>query len=185
MVRSILIFSLILLLTSCSAKYACKDTVDIQGERCDPISTVYEKKVLEEGRVSPGEKKKKGNNEPGVSPSEDVNAVKNLFYEEEKPLRLPPKVIRVWIAPWEDADGDLYQPSYIYSEISPKRGRWFFGEKEVVTTQPILRPIEKLTGDLKKTEGEEKKKGEGKKKDETTDQKKKRGLPSSVFPPGP
>jgi len=151
MVRLILIFSLLLVLTSCSTRYACKDRVDIEGEKCDPITTVYEKKILgieKDERVS--------------TPSEEVDTVRSLYYGEEKPLRLPPRVIRIWVAPWEDSDGDLHQPSYIYSEISPRRGRWLFGEKEVITTQPILRPMEKPSEDLKKTESEKKedKKGE-------------------------
>jgi conjugal transfer pilus assembly protein TraV len=169
MVRLILIFSLLLVLTSCSARYACKDRVDIEGEKCDPITTVYEKKILGSDGPSPKERPKKTKTEKSVrdgsasggeervsTPSEDVDTVRSLYYGEEKPLRLPPRVIRIWVAPWEDSDGDLHQPSYIYSEISPRRGRWLFGEKEVITTQPILRPMEKPSEDLKKRESEKK-----------------------------
>lgn len=174
MVRMILIFSLLLVLTSCSARYACKDRVDIEGEKCDPITTVYEKKILGNGGPSPKERAKTitPEKEERVStPSEDVDTVRSLYYVEEKPLRLPPRVIRIWVAPWEDSDGDLHQPSYIYSEISPRRGRWLFGEKEAITTQPILRPMEKPSEDLKKTESE-KKEEQGKREDKKGEREK-------------
>ena len=114
---------------------------------------------------------------------DSVTTVRSLHFEEEKPLRLPPRVIRIWIAPWEDADGDLHQPSYIYSEISPKRGRWLFGEKEVVTTQPILRPIEKPSGDLEKN-GKEKKETSGKREDDKKERKGSKEALPLPFQPG-
>ena len=39
-----------------------------------------------------------------------------------EPIRSQPKVLRVWIAPWEDADGDLHDQSYVYVVADP--GRW-------------------------------------------------------------
>lgn len=38
------------------------------------------------------------------------------------PIRTAPKILRVWIAPWEDADGDLHDQSYLYVVADP--GRW-------------------------------------------------------------
>lgn len=38
------------------------------------------------------------------------------------PIRSQPKVLRIWIAPWEDSDGDLHDQSYIYVMADP--GRW-------------------------------------------------------------
>ena len=37
-------------------------------------------------------------------------------------LRSDPTVIRIWIPPWEDADGDLVDQSYVYLQIDS--GRW-------------------------------------------------------------
>ncbi len=177
---------LVLFLGCSSARYACKDVIDIEGEKCDPISVVYEKKILGEGDSALKEKQKKkkpsGEVEERASLTEDEMTVRGLTYEEEKPLRLPPRVIRIWIAPWEDADGDLHQPSYIYSEISPKRGRWLFGEKEFVTGQPLLRPLEKPSEEAgpdkeREREGkEEEKKREKEEKGERTGRKGFRGI---------
>ncbi len=179
MLKVISIISVLLILTSCSAKFACKDKVNIKGEKCNPITAVYEDKILGKDVVPPQEEKEvstkkkakvsfsqgalkesatlKGAPKESAT-SEDVDTVRSLSLEDEKPIRLPPRIIRMWVAPWEDGDGDLHQPSYIYSEISPKRGRWLFGEKELVTTQPILRPVEKPGEDSRKGEGEKKEK---------------------------
>lgn len=125
------------LLISCSPKFACKDVINIEGEKCETLTSVHEK-YIEKG---------KGTKPSEALPSEEASVVRQLAIQGEKPIRLPPRVIRIWIAPWEDADGDLHQPSFIYSEISPKRGRWLFGESELVTTQPIFRPLEKKSGE--------------------------------------
>ena len=39
-----------------------------------------------------------------------------------EPIRSQPKILRVWIAPWEDADGDFHDQSYVYLVADP--GRW-------------------------------------------------------------
>lgn len=37
-------------------------------------------------------------------------------------IRSDPTVIRIWVAPWEDADGDLNDQSYVYMQVDT--GRW-------------------------------------------------------------
>ena len=41
--------------------------------------------------------------------------------QQENPLRQPARVLRVWIAPWEDAQGNLHGGGYVYSEIEQRR----------------------------------------------------------------
>lgn len=38
------------------------------------------------------------------------------------PLRAAPRVLRLWIKPWEDADGDLHDQGHVYVQIDD--GRW-------------------------------------------------------------
>jgi conjugal transfer pilus assembly protein TraV len=38
------------------------------------------------------------------------------------PLRTAPKVLRVWVAPWIDDNGDLHDQSYFYTQVSS--GAW-------------------------------------------------------------
>ena len=42
------------------------------------------------------------------------------------PLRSPAQVMRIWIAPWEDSDGDLHDQSYLYVVANP--GHWELGQ---------------------------------------------------------
>ena len=46
-----------------------------------------------------------------------------------RPLREAPQVMRIWIAPWVDAQDNLNWSGYVFTEITPKR--WSFGEQEV------------------------------------------------------
>lgn len=45
-----------------------------------------------------------------------------------RPVRVPATIMRIWLAPWIDANDDLHFPSHIYSEIQPRR--WAFGVNE-------------------------------------------------------
>lgn len=64
------------------------------------------------------------------------------------PLRTPSRVLRVWIAPWEDSAGRLHVPGYTYAEIEPRR--WSIGEAAAtgglqlkpLTPPPSLAPPE-------------------------------------------
>ena len=44
------------------------------------------------------------------------------------PLRTPSRVVRIWIAPWEDDAGRLHVPGFTYAEIEPRR--WSIGENQ-------------------------------------------------------
>lgn len=47
------------------------------------------------------------------------------------PVRQPAKVMRIWLAPWEDDQGDLVMASYVYSEI--ETSKWSVGNKPTDT----------------------------------------------------
>ena len=59
--------------------------------------------------------------------------------EDPTPIRTPSQVMRIWIAPWEDADGDLMVSSYIYTELEPRR--WMIG-KAAPTASASLIPLQ-------------------------------------------
>lgn len=54
------------------------------------------------------------------------------------PVRTPAQVMRIWIAPWENTDGDLVVTGHIYTEIEPRR--WVIGDKEP-EGRGILNPL--------------------------------------------
>jgi conjugal transfer pilus assembly protein TraV len=63
-----------------------------------------------------------------------------------QPLRSPPRVLRLWIAPWEDSDGDLHEASTVNVLID--HGRWLVervrptprAPRMGVTTPPATSP---------------------------------------------
>ncbi|KVO09633.1 type IV conjugative transfer system protein TraV [Burkholderia ubonensis] len=54
------------------------------------------------------------------TPAQGAVLARPLF--SGSPIRSAPHVVRAWIAPWEDADGDLHDQSYIY--LTTDTGRW-------------------------------------------------------------
>ncbi|HOL44404.1 MAG TPA: type IV conjugative transfer system lipoprotein TraV [Methanothrix sp.] len=146
------------LLYGCSANYSCKNKGHYDDPRCPSVSEQYRTTMdkmmgayqeelddddddddddtdsaKKKGRASKSGKKRS-------SPGDE--AVKALKLDVPMPLRLPPRVVRIWIAPWEDSDGDLHQPEYIFTEISNKHGRWIFGERQTIGVQPQLHPLD-------------------------------------------
>lgn len=58
------------------------------------------------------------------------------------PIRTQAVVMRIAIDPWEDDNGDLIVPGYIYTEIEPRR--WEIGTRQA-TASPTLRPLSIVT----------------------------------------
>lgn len=42
------------------------------------------------------------------------------------PLRSAPRIVRIWIKPWEDSDGDLHDQSFVYLAVT--EGEWAVGQ---------------------------------------------------------
>lgn len=125
------------LVNGCAAKFACKEKID--GVTCNSITSTYNKEV--NGKLSGKSGKKKSGKAPAVVIEEkDAGIVRALQLNNEKPVRIPPKVVRIWIAPWEDSDGDLHQPEFIFSEILDKKSRWVMGEKGNSVATQIMAP---------------------------------------------
>lgn len=54
------------------------------------------------------------------------------------PIRTPAEVMRIWVAPWEDGNGDLNVTGYVYTEIEPRR--WVIGDRNSEGS-PVLTPL--------------------------------------------
>jgi conjugal transfer pilus assembly protein TraV len=59
------------------------------------------------------------------------------------PIRTPAQVMRIWVAPWEDTNGDLIVTGYIYTEIEPRR--WVVGESQS-ESEPAFKPLQAKGG---------------------------------------
>lgn len=55
------------------------------------------------------------------------------------PVRTPAKVMRIWVAPWEDKQGNLNVSGYVYTEIEPRK--WVIGNSHGVP-DPLIQPLQ-------------------------------------------
>lgn len=108
-----------------SNKFACKAP---DGVSCTSVSGVYANPPLaEEASKENGTKTDSGKPDdlaksaaalPVYSASRYFHAIPS----SGTPLLSPPQVLRIWIAPWKDQDGDLRDQSYLY--VMWDRGEW-------------------------------------------------------------
>lgn len=57
------------------------------------------------------------------------------------PVRTPSRIMRIWVAPYQDTLGDLVTGQYVYTEIEGRK--WTLGQK-VVAHERGLRPLQQL-----------------------------------------
>jgi len=134
-VLMISLVTLLLSVVSCGPKYACRNTM--AGVKCETPTEVYQH-VIEgnlKDQVATESSPKADKNLPDKdvkmsikTPEEPGIASQMEFKEERKPMRIQPRVVRLWLAPWEDSDGDLHMGGFIYVEVAGKK-RWVLGEK--------------------------------------------------------
>jgi conjugal transfer pilus assembly protein TraV len=108
------------------SKYACKAP---EGVTCDSVSGTYANAVANN---LPGQRKRqpptgKATGEATTSrpatPRAGLPAAGGSSPEEaETSLRAQARYLRLWIKPWEDIDGDLYDQAHVYVQVD--QGRW-------------------------------------------------------------
>ncbi|RTL56493.1 MAG: conjugal transfer protein TraV [Rhodocyclaceae bacterium] len=112
------------LLTACmnlsglsgSSGYACQAP---EGVACDSVSGTYANALrnnLPSQRSRRTAAEDKGFVAERPRPSADDTPL------VPSPLRSSPRVLRLWIKPWEDADGDLFDQGYVYVQVD--NGQW-------------------------------------------------------------
>ena len=116
-------------LAGCTIKYGCPAP---EGVQCKPISEVY-RSVSQTGGTVP---KGKGSAAPTKTPSAAPGVEGSAGGEADgpSPIRSAPKILRVWVAPWIDTEGDLHQQSYLYVVID--HGAWAMG-LPAVESEPV------------------------------------------------
>ena len=109
------------------SKYACKAP---EGVACDSVSGTYANAVhnnLPSQRAQRSAVTEKGESEPSPSTNFARTIVSTASGNADDgtttgPLRSQARVLRLWIKPWEDADGDLYDQGYVYVQVD--NGQW-------------------------------------------------------------
>jgi conjugal transfer pilus assembly protein TraV len=121
------------------SKFSCKAP---DGVTCASLSGVYANAVANNLPAL-----RKGENGVGVNqgalPAKSGGIIGRTPSSGD-PIRTQPKVLRVWIAPWEDADGDLHDQSYVY--VVADTGRWVIehNQKRIVDRYrpTVIRPAQ-------------------------------------------
>lgn len=93
------------------SKFSCKAP---DGVTCTSLSGVYANVVANN---IPSAQKAKAADQGEVttnSRTQDTSMISGHPASSGEPIRSQQKVLRVWVAPWEDADGDLHDQSFIY-----------------------------------------------------------------------
>jgi type IV conjugative transfer system lipoprotein TraV len=118
----------------CGASFTCP--APHGGLQCSSVSTVYQKALSGElessyNRGATGKSKAAapaGEPLPITARPDMATTSAKLETDKMVPLRVPPRIIRIWLSPWEDSDGDLNQGGYVFSEITDPKNRWVIGE---------------------------------------------------------
>lgn len=127
------------------SKYACKAP---EGVACESVSGTYANAVAnnlpgQRKRDSPPAARKVETPKPGNSaPARTgLTATGSLSPQEDgTPLRAQSRYLRLWIKPWEDIDGDLYDQAHVYVQID--QGRWLIDhvQQRIRDANAPLRP---------------------------------------------
>lgn len=56
------------------------------------------------------------------------------------PVRTPAQVMRIWVAPYVDTNGDLVAPGFVYTEIEPRR--WIYPGDERAGNARMIAPLQ-------------------------------------------
>ena len=115
--------------------YSCKSVSEVyaeaasgreSGERSFPKSLENEKNA----RAAVGRKFLKGGIfRTGKNMRRQAGDRKTTQAEKTMPVYVPPRTIRILIAPWQDARGVFHSGKYVY--VISGRGRWTIGGKTV------------------------------------------------------
>ena len=109
------------------SKYACKAP---EGVACESVSGTYANALHHNlpsqrvQRTSAARQEESGERAPqattrAAAPATAGDAGPGVA---PSPLRSQARVLRLWIKPWEDADGDLYDQGYVYVQVD--NGQW-------------------------------------------------------------
>ena len=136
LLNRIVVVLLTALLGGCATQYGCKGMPD--DPTCLSTTEAYQltDKALPEApkvdaAVQPSVSVSK------LSPPPQRQPVPKI--DDPTPIRTPAQVMRIWIAPWEDSEGDLMVSNYVYTELEPRR--WMIG-KSAPTLSPSLIPLQ-------------------------------------------
>lgn len=132
------------------SKYACKAP---EGVACDSVSGTYANAIrhnlpsqrTRQPATTPDSEESLPTAAPRAAPSDPVNGASGAV--TPSPLRSQARILRLWIKPWEDVDGDLYDQGYVYVQVD--NGQWLIDrvQRQIRDTYAPLKPPPKAAVD--------------------------------------
>lgn len=98
--------------------YACKAP---EGAMCTSVSGVYANTAQNIQKPTKPAEKKSPPATPAIYGATSIAPGKPAAASSAS-IRSNPRVLRLWIAPWEDADGDLHEEALVHVVVDT--GRW-------------------------------------------------------------
>ena len=89
---------------------------------CSSLSGVYANAVADNLPVLRKQEKPELSSKPSPIPAAKQGGIVGSAQSSGDPIRAQAKVLRIWVAPWEDSEGDLHDQAYLYVMADP--GRW-------------------------------------------------------------
>jgi conjugal transfer pilus assembly protein TraV len=146
----------------------CMSTTEVYGatNNTDYVEPTSEEALGDDptsykrGVTGPFERRVEGRASGAVPPTDyrpaDAGVVRTEVVAPEVerpiPIRTPARVMRVWIAPWEDLRGVLHAGGYAFIEIESRR--WTFGE--TATAEPVrFFSLQSIATEAKETVGKD------------------------------
>ena len=143
-----------LLLSGCGSlalgdeEFSCK--LENGGVPCASTTQMYE--MTNDGKTPASIAREKNDTKGENKTNDDLKNGKSDFVtdtfvtprlpDDPIPVRTPPQVMRIWVAPYEDKEGDFMMSGYIYTEVSPRR--WTLGvNSQDIHNQNLFTPLNK------------------------------------------
>lgn len=126
------------------SEYACKAP---EGVRCNSVSGNYYNSFPSGGGAAATGAPTKGT--PHAAPrsmytmlkaASSGSAMQGSPVFEPAALRSPPRVMRLWIKPWEDSDHDLHDQSFVYLQTDPGRWQIAHAQRQIRDAYAPLKP---------------------------------------------
>lgn len=116
--------------------YACKAP---EGVACQSVSGTYAN-VAATGQAAPARADKASPASPPPTAGRPPDPLARPQATAASPLRSASKVLRLWIKPWEDLDGDLFDQGYVYVQVDT--GLWLLDhlQRSIRESYAPLRP---------------------------------------------
>ena len=143
MVNKCLVLVLVVLTTGCSvfslgkSEFSCPGGTD--GVHCKSTREIY-KSTNNTDFVKPDNNTSNSDDKKTIHVNASPVPIPTI--EQPIPIRTQPQVMRIWVSPWEDNDGDLHADGFIYTEIEERK--WNLGGR-FKSPNNVISPLKSKT----------------------------------------